>query len=743
MKQIPALFKKSSDEAQKPQPSEETKASSTKMTAALLGGVYKSMPENTSTETADNVTGKTKTVTGKSNRARKASGVKQNKDAAILGDIYKLMQEDREDFVKHKEELKSKKQDFDSEEEKQHKEILKALGADSKGDSRGDSKGDSGGEGTGKSKKSGKKRKDKDSDTSRFELLGKVLGAAGLATAIGASKLFGPKKEEPKAPAPNSPPPKSENPPTTPAAKPSTESTPAPKLAAPPSPKTSAAPTATPASRGPEPARSVPSASASAKKQDTESVPTPSGDAYDIAKPMIERHEGRRNRPYKDSKGLWTVGVGHLIGDGKTLPPEMNRDFSDKEVDDIFAKDYEHHEKAAKRIPGYEKVSGPGQASLIDLTFNMGPSWYKKWPTFTEQIKNGDIEGASSNLEGSAWYKQVGRRGPDVVNTLRSGKSASAEPAGGNKTWAKPVSPPPSAVPTESKPATASGGDGAKTWAKPTSPMPAGQPSDLASATQVQSGVEIKGIQPTLAGRVAAAAADFKAKTGKKLMITSGFRSNEKQKQLFDAKLAENGGNVAATRKMVAEPASPLGNGRGSQHMIGLAIDINSKGESGLNVLAGPRTKPTGWLESFGLTRPVNNEDWHVQLAGSPATPDNPDKPGDPVIVPSKDGVANPATGEKKPEPKAVAAAEGKSYARPIVATPRATPAPPPPPTSGNQIASTSTQNKNMKEEMAEKAKVTNIVNNTVSSSSSPEPESVIGEPENDEPSYLRKVLYG
>jgi GH24 family phage-related lysozyme (muramidase)/uncharacterized protein YcbK (DUF882 family) len=710
MKQIPALFKKSSDEAQKPQPSEETKASSTKMKAALLGGIYKSMPENTADVTADSLTGKTKTVTTKNNKAKKASGANLNEAASTLKKIFKEMKADREDIKNDRKRAKANKRDIDSDEERQHKEIIKALGGISGTDDAG-----------GKGDKPNKKEK----NLERYEAIGKLIGMAG----INAAAVFSSNPKESKPAAPSAP-----------SAGPSPAASPAPTT---PSPKTSAPPTATPASRGPEPDHSVPSASASSKKQNTGSVPTPSGDAYGIAKPMIERHEGRRNRPYKDSKGLWHIGIGHLIGDGKTLPPEMNRYFSDKEVDDIFDKDYEYHEKAAKGIPGYEKLSASGQAALIDLTFNMGPSWYKKWPTFTEQIKNGDIEGASSNLEGSDWYKQVGRRGPDVVNALRSGKSASAEPAGGNKTRAKPVSPAPSAVPTESKPATASAGEVAKTRAKPTSPMPVGQPSDLASATQVQSGVEIKGIQPTLAGRVAAAAADFKAKTGKKLMITSGFRSNEKQKQLFDAKLAENGGNVAATRKMVAEPAAPLGNGRGSQHMIGLAIDINSKGESGLNVLAGPRTKPTGWLESFGLTRPVNNEDWHVQLTGTPATPDNPDKPGDPVLAPSKDGVANPATGEKKPEPKAMAAAENKSYARPIVATPRATPAPPPPPTSGNQIASTSTQNKNMKEEMAEKAKVTNIVNNTVSSSSSPEPESIMGEPENDEPSYLRKVLYG
>jgi hypothetical protein len=133
-------------------------------------------------------------------------------------------------------------------------------------------------------------------------------------------------------------------------------------------------------------------------------------------------------------------------------------------------------------------------------------------------------------------------------------------------------------------------------------------------------------------------AADFKAKTGKSLLVTSGVRSNEKQKELYDKKVAELGGNEAAARKLVAEPMPPLGKGKGSFHLKGFALDINSKGAAGLNALAGPRTAPTGWLESYGLSRPVANEDWHIQPSGSVPTADNPVNPGAPTLVADKSG---------------------------------------------------------------------------------------------------------
>ena len=51
---------------------------------------------------------------------------------------------------------------------------------------------------------------------------------------------------------------------------------------------------------------------------------------------MIKHHEGVRQQPYQDPIGLWTVGVGHLIGDGKKLPKEWNKTFTMEEVDNIL-----------------------------------------------------------------------------------------------------------------------------------------------------------------------------------------------------------------------------------------------------------------------------------------------------------------------------------------------------------------------------------------------------------------------
>ena len=169
----------------------------------------------------------------------------------------------------------------------------------------------------------------------------------------------------------------------------------------------------------------------------------------DDIKAMIIGHEGVRNRPYKDSLGLWTVGVGHLIGDGKSLPKEMDRKFSDSEISEMFEMDYAKHKKIAEGTPGYNKANKAGQGAMIDLGFNMG-KWWPKWPNTSKALKAGDFDAAARGLEDSKWYTQVGNRAKTIVSLIenagdQSGGAdlsvASAAIGAGQRALSKPKTP--------------------------------------------------------------------------------------------------------------------------------------------------------------------------------------------------------------------------------------------------------------------------------------------------------------
>ena len=190
------------------------------------------------------------------------------------------------------------------------------------------------------------------------------------------------------------------------------------------------------------------------------------GSPDEFAKPMIKVHEGLRLDKYMDSRGFPTIGYGHLIEPGESMPNRI----SQQKADELFDEDYTHHKAAAMRIPGYDKANAMQKAALIDLTFNMGPAWADGFPAFKKAFAAGNYEQAGNELIDSAWYGQVGRRAPTIVNLIK-GKGAD------NVAYLKGV-PTPAPGSSSSQPQIASAG-----------PMGGGQRlSDLSSAQSIRSG---------------------------------------------------------------------------------------------------------------------------------------------------------------------------------------------------------------------------------------------------------------
>ena len=236
-----------------------------------------------------------------------------------------------------------------------------------------------------------------------------------------------PKPPEPAPPKPTTKPPEPAPPkPTAPAPKP--EPTAAPVKPAPTQP---AAPTTAPI----KPAAPKPSTAAKVAVG-----AAAAGMSLSDVQAMIMKHEGKINYPYKDSVGLWTIGVGHLIqpGNGKTLPPEYDAyknnggpydkknnktpAMTDEQILKLFNEDFEHHKKMAMATPGWNLANETGQAAMIDLAFNMGGGWYKKFPNTSKALAAGDFNKASEGLKDSAWYTQVKDRGVKIVDMIRNGK---------------------------------------------------------------------------------------------------------------------------------------------------------------------------------------------------------------------------------------------------------------------------------------------------------------------------------
>ena len=141
------------------------------------------------------------------------------------------------------------------------------------------------------------------------------------------------------------------------------------------------------------------------------------GGGYDeFARKMIKIHEGFRPSAYPDSQGNMTIGYGHLVRPSDNFPSTISRSFAEQ----LFNKDYKDHKQAATKIPGFAKSSPQQKAAMVDLTFNMGPSWHEGFPKFMTAFQKGDYETAGNELKDSLWFNQVKRRGPTIVNLMKN-----------------------------------------------------------------------------------------------------------------------------------------------------------------------------------------------------------------------------------------------------------------------------------------------------------------------------------
>ena len=111
---------------------------------------------------------------------------------------------------------------------------------------------------------------------------------------------------------------------------------------------------------------------------------------------LIKQFEGVRNRPYRCPANLWTVGVGHLIGDGKSLPKSYNRTFTAEEINAILIRDLSRFERGIRM---YIKVPlrQCEYNSLCSFAFNLGLGTLQR-STLRQKINRGDKEGAAKEI---------------------------------------------------------------------------------------------------------------------------------------------------------------------------------------------------------------------------------------------------------------------------------------------------------------------------------------------------------
>jgi hypothetical protein len=120
---------------------------------------------------------------------------------------------------------------------------------------------------------------------------------------------------------------------------------------------------------------------------------------------------------------------------------------------------------------------------------------------------------------------------------------------------------------------------------------PLGDTTNAEGYMVMNKNVKLDNFNPTLLNRFKAMVKEYGEKTGKKTVITDGFRTSEEQAALYN--------------KYPGKAAKP----GGSMHEFGLAIDADSKALNGMEDL--------GLMRKYGFTRPIGGEEWHTEASGT------------------------------------------------------------------------------------------------------------------------------
>src|SRR3990167_695433 len=84
----------------------------------------------------------------------------------------------------------------------------------------------------------------------------------------------------------------------------------------------------------------------------------------DICRKQLPVDEGRRERAYKDSAGIWTVGIGRNL---------EHVNFTDGEIALMFANDLERADSLARTlVPNFDTLSASRKAGLVNMAFILG-----------------------------------------------------------------------------------------------------------------------------------------------------------------------------------------------------------------------------------------------------------------------------------------------------------------------------------------------------------------------------------
>lgn len=133
-----------------------------------------------------------------------------------------------------------------------------------------------------------------------------------------------------------------------------------------------------------------------------------------ILQRMLEHDEGLRLKPYKDTVGKTTIGIGRNLDDVG---------ISESEAMVLLANDIARTQADLDRLlPWWRTLDDVRQEVLVDMGFNLGVPELATWNITLGYIRNGQYAWAAQEMRNSQpWASQVGARAQTLAAMMEAG----------------------------------------------------------------------------------------------------------------------------------------------------------------------------------------------------------------------------------------------------------------------------------------------------------------------------------
>ena len=128
---------------------------------------------------------------------------------------------------------------------------------------------------------------------------------------------------------------------------------------------------------------------------------------------QLKLHEGLKLKPYPDSVGKLTIGIGRNLDD---------RGISREEAYQLCANDICNVTNQLEQHGWYNQLDTIRKKIITDMGFNLGVPGLLKFKNMIQCIKDKQYIAAANEMRDSRWHNQVGKRALRLEKMMRTGE---------------------------------------------------------------------------------------------------------------------------------------------------------------------------------------------------------------------------------------------------------------------------------------------------------------------------------